>query len=82
MRVLCIDASLGKNYSEKPKFKEGDIVDALKTSQEDFLHILQNPINSITGRRCNWSASRFIPLSDIDEKELSEEREMYKEFTI
>lgn len=76
-KVICIDASVGKNFGIIPKFKEGDILDALPsfTGDEDYYRIVQHDYEEGAGY-IEWWSRRFIPLSSIDETEILKNREL------
>ena len=68
MKVICIDSSPGINTGEIPPFKEGEILTA--ENRDDIPNrywIIEYPDHS-------WKKSRFIPISEIDELELAEQR--------
>jgi hypothetical protein len=75
MKVMCIDASLGRVSGTIPKFKEGDIVTASQCSiSKDSFTISEHPLNKCGGS-ISWCKKRFIPCSGIDEMEILEERQ-------
>jgi len=74
MKAMCIDDKQGK-YSKCP-FKVGDIVTVKQCPVfEGNYDVIEYP-SSHNGQLCSWVKTRFIPLSDIDEKELIKEREL------
>lgn len=71
MKVICIDAS-DKGIG-KPPFSEGEILSATQSHHPDDYYILEyKEFNGV----CGWQKSRFIPLSEIDEMELTKQREL------
>ena len=64
MKVICIDASAGWISGILPPFKEGDILTAEQAPHPKDYVIIE------VGEKRSWDKSRFIPLFDIDETEL------------
>ena len=68
MKVLCVDASIGKHNKSVPNFKEGEICEAVQCPIIDECY-------EINGGWTSWYKTRFVPISNIDEMELLEQRE-------
>lgn len=62
MKVLCVDAA--PRYTPIPELTEGHLYEGYYQSQYDFF---------IPAHNKGYDADRFIPLSDIDEKEMIRE---------
>jgi len=79
MKVMCIDASKGKNFAFTPTFNENDILEVIYVSIDDkgfhYYRILNHELSK-EGEFVDWGCKRFIPLSDIDEMELVNEKEL------
>ncbi len=75
MKVICIDASKGKQSGLKLPFKEGDILTAIQSAHYPASYkIIEYPY-AIDGYPACYTKDRFIPLSTIDETELQQHRE-------
>ncbi len=64
-KVICIDANPGFIDGQIPPFKEGQTLEASQAPyhQEDYIIYPEKYIG--------WHKKRFIPLSNIDELELT-----------
>ncbi len=78
MKVICIDGNFissitGKKLNKCPK--EGEIVTVISKKYIGFYSLKEYPISE-SGFNAHWNNTKFIPLSNIDEKELIKEREL------
>lgn len=86
MKVLCIDASNQVNDGT-PNVIEGEVYTAIGVTITDTSFILKeldrgnDCLNVQLGIRTTggYSKRRFVPISNIDEKELIKERELLTE---
>jgi hypothetical protein len=79
MKVMCIDDSKGKRFGYTPTFKVGDILEVVATKQEGYYtYYLLKGHERVKEKSGNtyWNERRFAPLSEIDEMELVNEREL------
>ena len=75
MEVICIDASCGVADGEIPIFKEFDVLNVIGVDEKDVSYQLREDATFADGQPKYWFKKRFIPLSSIDEKEISKQRE-------
>lgn len=78
MKVMCVtDNFINRKYNKKaincPKF--GEIVTVLSLNEKGYYYLLEYPKDDY-GNNAVFNSSKFIPLSNIDEKELIKEREL------
>lgn len=76
MRVVCIDASVGKKSGEVPNFKEGQVCNAIQSPIYKNSYNVLESLYSTDGRLQSWYKDRFIPLSEIDELELVNKKQL------
>lgn len=74
MEVMCINDSGFTIILRHPKC--GEIVDVIDSIEHKESYIVSGYEIDIDGSRCYFKKHRFVPLSDIDEKELVKEREL------
>lgn len=82
MKVLCIDASIGRIHGAVPSFKEGDelFVSYVSSKKGELYYRIKGHEACLkTGILTDWVSDRFIPISNIDEKKLIKERELLTE---
>ena len=75
MKVLCIDNSDGPFKVASILLVEGNIYTVTGTEGESYF-LAEIKINPKTGNKITFGKRRFIPISNIDEKELIKEREL------
>jgi hypothetical protein len=77
MRVICIDNRDGKWGVASKLLKEGEIYTAIDCSTDNTCYrIYEIPVDPSDNITIFFKKYRFIPLSEIDEKELVKEREL------
>lgn len=82
MRVICIDANGVGDV--KPTIQEGVIYTVMNKAilcGEDAVQLKEMPIGD-NGAYHYWSSSRFTPLSEIDECNLSHAEPIESTFTL
>lgn len=75
MKVICIDASIGKLTGDVPSFKEGDVLTAVQSGWPHSYIILEYEYYKYPIKK-SWKKYRFIPLSEIDETEFVREKSL------
>ena len=66
MKVICVDASVGFQSGEKPRFSEGQVLEATQSPYHELDYLIH------PDKSRGWHHKRFIPLSEINEMELVE----------
>ncbi len=81
MRVICIDAKPRKYTNGIMDISEGEIYEVEKTllsNMGNMMHLLVGHYDYTNyGERIGYAADRFIPLSNIDELQLTNSKEEY-----
>lgn len=75
MRVMCISQKMAKNGMYTIPFGETVTVVGESPVYTDSWYIAEYPVSK-DGIKCSYKKIHFIPLSNIDEMELVNEREL------
>lgn len=75
MKVMCINNSSHK-CSKMDKIPVGEIVTVVGESPFHDGYYIQEYLLDKDGYKCSYAKKHFAPLSDIDETELAEQREL------
>lgn len=76
MEVICINNKRGEQVSAERLIKEGVTYAASQCPvYRDCYRLAEVPVDPLTGRLVAFTKKRFVPLSNIDETEIAQERE-------